>query len=413
MKQENDFDIIIIGGGPAGMMAAIMASESGKKVALLDKNPSLGKKLLITGDGRCNLTHANLNNRELALVFGKEGDFLLSPLTHFGVKETMDFFNKLGVELKIELDGRVFPKSDKSITILQALLKKLKENKVSLLLNSEVIKIEKTGKLIKNITLANGEKITAQKYILTTGGKAYPITGSTGEGYTYAQKLGHTVIKPRAALVPVQVKEKWIKNLSGLSFEDVRVSLLVGGKTIKKKEGDILFAHFGLTGPLILDMSREIGSAMAQGKTKLLIDLYYKKNQEELETILQKLLEQKPKQELKNILSELVPIKIAPYLIYFAGLKENVIGSEINKEAREKIVKVIKRLEFNAVSLVGFDRAMATAGGVSLKEIDNKTMKSKLIENLYFAGEIINLDGPCGGYNLQMCWTTGYIAGNN
>lgn len=413
MKQENDFDIIIIGGGPAGMMAAIMASESGKKVALLDKNSSLGKKLLITGDGRCNLTHANLNNRELALVFGKEGDFLLSPLTHFGVKETMDFFNKLGVELKIELDGRVFPKSDKSITILQALLKKLKENKVSLLLNSEVIKIEKTGKLIKNITLANGEKITAQKYILTTGGKAYPITGSTGEGYTYAQKLGHTVIKPRAALVPVQVKEKWIKNLSGLSFEDVRVSLLVGGKTIKKKEGDILFAHFGLTGPLILDMSREIGSAMAQGKTKLLIDLYYKKNQEELETILQKLLEQKPKQELKNILSELVPIKIAPYLIYFAGLKENVIGSEINKEAREKIVKVIKRLEFNAVSLVGFDRAMATAGGVSLKEIDNKTMKSKLIENLYFAGEIINLDGPCGGYNLQMCWTTGYIAGNN
>jgi len=413
MKQENDFDIIIIGGGPAGMMAAIMASESGKKVALLDKNPSLGKKLLITGDGRCNLTHANLNNRELALVFGKEGDFLLSPLTHFGVKETMDFFNKLGVELKIELDGRVFPKSDKSITILQALLKKLKENKVSLLLNSEVIKIEKTGKLIKNITLANGEKITAQKYILTTGGKAYPITGSTGEGYTYAQKLGHTVIKPRAALVPVQVKEKWIKNLSGLSFEDVRVSLLVGGKTIKKKEGDILFAHFGLTGPLILDMSREIGSAMAQGKTKLLIDLYYKKNQEELETILQKLLEQKPKQELKNILSELVPIKIAPYLIYFAGLKENVIGSEINKEAREKIVKVIKRLEFNAVSLVGFDRAMATAGGVSLKEIDNKTMKSKLIENLYFAGEIINLDGPCGGYNLQMCWTTGFIAGSN
>lgn len=413
MKQENDFDIIIIGGGPAGMMAAIMASESGKKVALLDKNPSLGKKLLITGDGRCNLTHANLNNRELALVFGKEGDFLLSPLTHFGVKETMDFFNKLGVELKIELDGRVFPKSDKSITILQALLKKLKENKVSLLLNSEVIKIEKTGKLIKNITLANGEKITAQKYILTTGGKAYPITGSTGEGYTYAQKLGHTVIKPRAALVPVQVKEKWIKNLSGLSFEDVRVSLLVGGKTIKKKEGDILFAHFGLTGPLILDMSREIGSAMAQGKTKLLIDLYYKKNQEELEMILQKLLEQKPKQELKNILAELTPAKLAPYLIYFAGLKENIIGLEVNKEAREKIAKVIKKLEFNAVSLVGFDRAMATAGGVSLKEIDNKTMKSKLIENLYFAGEIINLDGPCGGYNLQMCWTTGYIAGNN
>lgn len=413
MKQENDFDTIIIGGGPAGIMAAITASESGERVALLDKNSSLGKKLLITGDGRCNLTHANLNNRELASAFGKEGDFLLSPFSHFGTKELMDFFAKLDVELKTESDGRVFPKSDKSITILQALLKKLKENKASLLLNSEVIKIEKSGKSIKSITLASGEKLTAQKYILTTGGKAYPVTGSTGEGYTYAQKLGHTVIKPRAALVPVQVRENWIKNLSGLSFEDVRVSLLMGGKTIKKKEGDILFAHFGLTGPLILDMSREIGSAMAQGKTKLLVDLYYKKNQEELEMILQKLLEEKPKQELKNILAELVPIKIAPYLIYFAGLKENVIGSQINKETRAKITKVIKKLEFNVVSLVGFDRAMATAGGVLLKEIDNKTMKSKLIDNLYFAGEIIDLDGPCGGYNLQMCWTTGYIAGTN
>jgi predicted Rossmann fold flavoprotein len=380
-------------------------------VIYAEKNNLLGRKLLMTGDGRCNLTHANLTDRELASSYGKQGDFLLSPLSRFGVEETMQFFEAAGLPLKIEDSGKVFPKSDKAQDVLQVLLKKLKENKVSILTNSEVIKIDKSGKSIKGITLADGEKLSAQKYILTVGGKAYPITGSTGEGFSWLQKMGHTIIKPRAALVPVQVKENWLKNLPGLSFKDVKVSILSNGKLIKKAEGDILFAHFGLTGPLILDLSRTIGDSLLANKTKILIDLFPHKAQEELEAALQKLIEKKAKKELKNILSDLVPIKFAPYVIFFAGLKESMIGSEINKEAREKLVKILKHIEFNAVSLVGFDRAMATAGGVSLKEIDNKTMQSKLIDNLYFAGEIIDLDGPCGGYNLQMCWTTGYIAG--
>lgn len=409
MEKQKEFDVIVIGGGGAGMLAAITAAEAGKKVAILEKNPSLGRKLLMTGDGRCNLTHFGLNNREMAFQYGKEGDFLMSPFSRFGVRQTMDFFEQAGVALKSQTDGRVFPKSDKAQDVLQVLLKKLKEKKVRIFTKSEVIKLEKSKREIKSLTLANGEKLTALKYILTTGGKSYPVTGSTGDGFSFAQKLGHTIVKPRPSLVPVQVKERWIKNLPGLSFEGVKVSIMADGKIIKKDIGDILFAHFGLTGPLILDLSKEIGSL--SGKIKLLVDLFPQKSQEELEMILQKLVEKNSHQEIKNILNNLLPYKMCPYILYFAGVAEGVKGSELNKEMRQKVVKVMKRLEFNVVSLVGFDRAMVTAGGVALKEINNKTMQSKLIDNLYFAGEIINLDGPCGGYNLQMCWTTGYIAG--
>ncbi len=418
-----DFQTIIIGAGPAGMMAAIQASAFGKKVALLEKNSSLGKKLLMTGDGRCNLTHNCLTNRDLASQYGKEGDFLLSPLTRFGVKETVNFFEQQGLELKTESDGRVFPKTDKAQDVLQVLVKRLKENKVSIFLNCEVIKINHSDKTIKSITLANGEKLSADKYIFTMGGKAYPITGSSGQGYNWLEKMGHTIIKPRPSLVPIQIKESWIKKLSGLSFKNIKASLAINGKIIKKQNGDILFAHFGLTGPLILDMSKDIGLALNKskdidfeknrGKLKLLIDLHPEKNQEEMELFFQKLIEKNSNQEVKNILTNFLPVKIIPFILYFAGVEDDLKGTKITKEIRGRIIKVVKKIEFNIISLVGFDRAMVTCGGVSLKEIDNKNMKSKIIDNLYLAGEIIDLDGPCGGYNLQMCWTTGYLAGKD
>ncbi|MFA5009402.1 MAG: NAD(P)/FAD-dependent oxidoreductase [Candidatus Paceibacterota bacterium] len=417
------FQTIVIGAGPAGMMAAIQASLSGKRVALLEKNSSLGKKLLMTGDGRCNLSHNFLNNRELASQYGKAGDFLISPLTRFGVKETIDFFEQQGLELKTESDGRIFPKTDKAKDVLQVLEKQLKKNKVFIFLNCEVIKINHSDKTIKSITLANGEKLSADKYIFTVGGKSYPVTGSTGQGYVWLERMGHTIIKPRPSLVPVQIKESWIKKLSGLSFQNIKVSLAINGEIAKKQNGDILFAHFGLTGPIILNMSKDIGLALNkiknnesgknQGKVKLLIDLYPQKNQEEMELFFQKLIEKNSNQEIKNILTKFLPAKIIPFIVYFAGVKEDLRGSKITKQIRGKIIKIIKKIEFNVISLVGFDRAMATAGGVSLKEIDNKNMKSKLIDNLYLAGEIIDLDGPCGGYNLQMCWTTGYLAGKD
>ncbi|MDD5568914.1 MAG: NAD(P)/FAD-dependent oxidoreductase [Candidatus Pacebacteria bacterium] len=412
MAKENKFDTVVVGGGAAGMMAAITASGNGGSVVILEKNKTLGRKLLMTGDGRCNVTHFGLTNREFAGLFGKEGDFLLSPLSRFGPAETMAFFENLGAELKTEPDGRVFPKSNKAQDILAALLKKLKQNKVFIFTEAEVKEIKIENDSIAEIVLADGEKIIGKKYIISVGGKSYPITGSTGDGFVWAEKLGHTIIKPRPSLVPVQVKENWIKTLSGLSFEKVKVSLSVLGKIAKKETGDILFAHFGLTGPLILNLSKDIGALMAQGKVKILVDLQPDKDQEQLEGYLQKSIEKNKKKEIKNILADFLPAKIAPYLIYFAGLKEKVKGFELKKEEREKLAKVIKKLEFNVVSLVGFDRAMVTAGGVALKEIDSKTMKSKKIGNLYFAGEIINLDGPCGGYNLQLCWTTGRIAGS-
>lgn len=412
MEKQKKFDVVVIGGGPAGMMAAIRASESGQRTAIVEKNSSLGKKLLITGDGRCNLTHFGLTDKELASAYGKEGDFLLSPLSHFSIKDVMKFFENSGIELKVEEGGRVFPKSDRAQDVLAALVRKLKNNDVSILTNSEVIKIEKSGKSIKSLTLANGNKLVADKYIITTGGKAFPVTGSTGDGFLWAERLGHTVVKPRPTLVPIQVKESWVKKIPGLSFKKVRVSLMADGKVIKKQIGDILFAHFGLTGPLILNMSKDIGG-VSGAKPKLLIDLFPSRVQEELEKDFQAIIEKNPNMKLKNVLLRIVPEKIIPYLVYFAGLKEETKGYEITRDMRGRMVKLLKRIEFNVVSLVGFDRAMATAGGVSLKEIDSKTMGSKLIDNLYFAGEVVNLDGPSGGYNLQMCWTTGYAAGSS
>jgi len=394
------YDLCIIGGGPAGMMAALRASERGKSVVLIEKNKELGLKLFLTGGGRCNLTHAGLNKKDFALKFGKQGDFLLSPLSIFGVEETIDFFNKKGLPLKIEADGKVYPKSEKSKDVLDFFKTELKKNKVKILTGNKVSNfIFKDGK-IEKVILDDEKQIFADNFLIATGGKSYPQTGSTGNGYNFAKRAGHSVTELKPALSPVETKEKWVSILKGISLEKVGVSL----NQQKPIIGDVLFTHFGLSGPIILNLSEKINT-----KDELVIDLFPKKNIDELEKKLITLFDKEPKKTVFNVLGGIVPPKLLAILLNFSNVKKDEICRNIIKEERKKIVKNLKNIKFIVIGVLGFEKAMVTKGGISLKEINSRKMRSKIIDNLYFAGEVIDLNGESGGFNLQMCFTTGYV----
>jgi hypothetical protein len=407
-----EYDVVVIGGGPAGMMAAVSSAQSGAKTVLIEKNPKLGVKLLMTGGGRCNLTHIE-SIRDFCSKFGKEGDFLLSPFSVFGVKETMEFFENFGLELKEE-KGKVFPSSEKAKDVLNLLVSLLKKNKVDVLTSLEVKDVKMEGNEISSVLLSNKKEVRGKRYIISVGGKSYPVTGSTGEMFNLIKKIGHKVTELKPALTPIETKEHWTKNLQGISLDNVSVSLMQGGKKVKEEKGEILFTHFGLSGPLILNMSRSIGDLLSKGKVKIVLDLFGGKKIEESDKYLQRVFNKNRNKHVLKCLGDLYTEKLSAFIMNFSGVSLKRKPKDLAKEERERLIKFIKGgIELNIIGLLGFDRAMATHGGVSLKEIDSKTMKSKVVDNLYFAGEAIDLDGPSGGYNLQMCWTTGYVAGQN
>ncbi len=403
------YDAAIIGGGPAGMIAAGRAGELGARVILVEKNKNLGRKLLITGKGRCNITNKTDKPREFINKFGKNGEFLFSAFSRFGIKETINFFENLGVETKIERGGRVFPKSDKSQDILNALINYLRKSDVKIKLNSEVKEIVKKNNRIEKVVLANNEEIMADKFIICTGGKSYPKTGSTGQGYEWAQKMGHKIIKPTPSLVPIETKENWIGSLQGVSLKNVSVALFQNNKELDFRFGEMLFTHFGLSGPIILDLSKKIGELLATGEVILKIDFKPALDFLKLDKRLQR--DFKRNKDFKNYLPELLPRKLGDLIVRFSKISPDKKLNSITKEERKKLIDVLKGLKLTVKGLIGFSQAIVTSGGVDLKEIDSKTMRSKIIKNLYFAGEILDIDGPTGGYNLQVCWTTGYVAG--
>jgi len=392
------------------MMAALQASENGLKVVLIEKNPNLGQKLLITGGGRCNLTQNELDNKKLALKLGKNGQFLLSALSRFGVKETKEFFEKQGLKIKVERGGRVFPVSDKSIDVLNLLQNFLKKNKVEVLTNREVIGFQVKNKLIEKVLLKSKEKeISARHFIISTGGLSYPQTGSTGSGYKFARNMGHKVVELKPSLVSLKVKEDWPKALKGLTLKNVEVSLWQNKKKKLTRFGEMLFTHFGVSGPIILDLSKEAVQLKEKGKLILKIDLKPSLDLLTLDKRLQR--DFKSKKHFKNYLPELLPQKLGNLLVRVIEINPNKIVNTISKEERKKIINFLKNLTITITGSTGFEHALITSGGVCLKEIDSKTMCSKIIPNLSFAGEILDLDGPTGGYNLQVCWTTGFTAG--
>ena len=417
-RTENIYDVAVVGGGPAGMMAAGRAAELGARVILVEKNDSLGKKLLITGGGRCNLTNAEFDTRKFLEKFKTSGKFLFSTFSQFGVKETLDFFHKLGVKTKIENEQRVFPVSDNAKTVFDALLKYLKKNKVEIILNSTIsdILISKEGKnKISGIKLKDGKEILARRVIIATGGTSRPETGSTGDAYEWLRKIGHIVIEPTPSLVPIAVKDDWVKKLAGLSLANVKIATFQNGAKQETNKGKIIFTHFGLSGPAILNMSRDIGELLKYGEVIISLDLFPSEDHGALDLKLQELFKENHNKKFKNTLNALAPLAagLVSAIVELSKINPDTECNSITREERLALVDILKNIPIRADRLLGAKKAIVSSGGVSLREIDFKTMSSRLFPNLYLVGDILNIDRPSGGYSLQLCWTTGFVAGSS
>jgi len=343
---------------------------------------------------------------------GKNGKFLFSSLNLFGPEKVVKFFESRGVKTKIERGGRIFPVSDQAQDVLNVLLEYLRENKVILKLGEKVLGFDlDEGKKIKCLKLASRD-IYADKFIIATGGRSYPATGSVGEGYEWVKNLGHAVHKTFPALVPIKVQEEWVADLQGLSLKNVTLNIYQNEKKQDSRFGEMLFTHFGLSGPIVLDASKTISELLEQGAVELQIDLKPALEFSKLEERIKKDFQEFKNKDFVNYLPELLPQKMIETIIKLVGIDPHQKINLITKEERKNLVKILKGLKLNVLGTTGYNQAIITSGGVALKEIDSKTMQSRIIENLYLAGEVIDLDGPTGGYNLQIAWSTGYAAGN-
>lgn len=406
--------VIVIGGGPAGMMAAITASKCGNSVILFEKMRSVGRKLSITGKGRCNITNAIDMSEFMSNIPGNP-KFLYSAFSEFSNQDVINFFNDIGVETKVERGGRIFPKSDNAMEVVDKLKKEMDKFKVKVVVDKSVTKIvEKEGKVLGVIA---DEFYEAYKVILATGGKSYPTTGSTGDGYKLAKELGHTITSLRPSLVPIETYEP--KILQGLSLKNVEISIICDQKVIYSDFGEMLFTHFGVSGPTILSASAElikvkcIEEKMKNHEVKLKIDLKPALSEEKLEERLMRDFQKNSKKQFKNCLNELLPSKMIPYIITESKIDERKQIDQLTKVERKKLISLLKGLEFTLKKFRPIEEAVVTSGGVSIKEINSKTMESKIVNGLFFAGEVIDVDAYTGGFNLQIAWSTGYVAGKN
>lgn len=397
------YDLIIIGAGAAGLMAANIAQDNGLKYIILERNSRAGRKIALTGKGRCNITNNNQDLQDLVSEYSKNGKFLYGTFSQFSVKDTLEYFEKvLDLELKTERGNRVFPNSDKAIDVVYALTKRIKDR---IIYNTDVIDFKINGNSIESVITNNGE-YKGKHYLLATGGMSYPTTGSNGDGYKLARKLGHTIVEPKPALVPITVKEQWVKELSGLSLKNVNISVIQNGKKHISKFGEALFTHEGMSGPIIIDMSREIGDLLEKAPVELSIDFKPALNESVLDNRVIEDFKEFRNKAFRNSLNKLLPSSLIPVFLALLPIDKDKKVADINKEERKSLVKLLKDFRLNVKELDSWDKAIVTAGGIDIKEIEPKTMKSKIINNLYFAGEIIDVYGPTGGYNLQICWST-------
>ena len=399
-------DTIIIGAGAAGLMAANECKRLGENILIIDRNNRPGKKIALTGKGRCNITTFNKDLNDLVSKYQRNGKFLYGAFSEFGVEQTMKYFESLGLKLKVERGNRVFPESNKAVDVIYAL-----QNAVIdyLLPDTSVLEFKLDENKISSVVTYKGE-LQAHRYILATGGMSYPITGSNGDGYKLAQSVGHTIVQPKPALVPVKCKEKWVKDLAGLSLKYVNISVLQNNKKVCEKFGEALFTHEGMSGPIIIDMSREIGDTLEKGETQLSIDFKPALDKETLDRRIISDFDSLGNKHFRNSLNKLVPSTLIPILIELSGIDSNKKVSEVTKGERHKLLALLKDFRLTAISIDNWEKAIVTAGGINIKEINPKTMQSKIVDNLYFAGEIIDVHGPTGGYNLQLCWSTAITA---
>lgn len=404
--------IIVVGGGAAGMMAAVTAARKGKNVLLLEKNEKLGKKLFITGKGRCNITNsAEIDELFSAVVSNPK--FLYSSFYSLTNDQVIEFFEELGVKTKVERGGRVFPESDHSSDVIRALEQELKRLGAEIRLRTEVKEILAEGGRAKGVRLSSGEKLNADAVIIATGGISYPSTGSTGDGYRFAREYGHKVTELSPALVPMEVEEWYAKELMGLSLRNIEIKITDGKKKLYEEFGEMLFTHYGVTGPVILSASSIVGKKLKEHPLTLHIDLKPALTEEQLDKRVLREFEANHNRQFKNAVDSLFPAKLKPVIVELSGIPEEKKVNEVTKEERLRFVRMIKDFSMTLTAMRGYNEAIITKGGVSVKEIDPGTMESRLVNRLYFAGEVLDLDAVTGGYNLQIAWSTGYLAGMN
>lgn len=403
-------NVIIVGGGAAGMMAAIQAARSGARVTLYEKNDRLGKKLFITGKGRCNLTNA-CDMEDLLKAVMKNYKFMYSSFQNFNNWEALGFFEELGVPTKIERGNRVFPASDHSSNIIRALENEMKRCGVQVMLQQPVKKILCHDGRVEGVVLESGTKAFSDRVIIATGGLSYPLTGSTGDGLRFAKELGIRVTETSPALVPLVTKEDYVPQMQGLSLRNVNVKIKSDGKVLYDEFGEMLFTHYGLSGPLILSASSIILDDLKKRPLKVEIDLKPALTEEQLDYRILRDFSQAQNKQFKNVLGNLLPAKLIPVIINLSGISPEKKVNEINKKERRKLLEMLKRFPVTVIGVRDYNEAIITRGGVDVKEISPATMECKKIENLYFVGEVLDVDAVTGGFNLQIAWSTAVAAG--
>ena len=402
--------VIVIGGGAAGAVAAIFAARNGHRVELFEKNEKIGKKLFITGKGRCNVTNAG-DMDALFDAVKSNPKFLYSAFYSFTNEQAMDFFEELGVRLKVERGNRVFPQSDHSSDIINALKHELEQLGVEIHLCTEVKDVLVEHEKFTGVVLKNGKKVSGDACVVATGGISYASTGSTGDGYRFAEKTGHKVTDLYPSLVPMEVKEWYAKELQGLSLRNIQGTILDGNKKLYEEFGEMLFTHYGVSGPIIISASSVVGKKLQDKELTLKIDLKPALSREQLDQRVLRDFEENKNKQFKNAVDKLFPAKLKPIMIELSGISPEKKVNEISKEERLCFVDLIKNFKMTLTGLRSYNEAIITKGGVSVKDIDPGTMESKKISGLYYAGEVLDLDALTGGFNLQIAWSTGYLAG--
>ncbi len=410
--------VIVVGGGPAGMFAAYFAAQNGHKVTLLEQNEKLGKKLYITGKGRCNITNAS-DIEEFFKNVCSNSKFLYSAFYSYTNEQVVEFFESYGLRTKVERGNRVFPMSDRSSDVIATLSKALKAVGVEVRLHTkvkELITCESAidgEQKIAGVILDNGERINADALVLATGGISYPSTGATGDGYRFAEKLSHKIVEPTPSLVPFETKEDWVKELQGLSLKNVAIKIVNGKKILYEDFGEMLFTHFGVSGPMILSASAAMKPDSFKEQPVVYIDLKPALDVETLDKRILREFDDAKNKQYKNSIQKLLPGKMVPVIIELSGIDPDKKVNEISKEERKNLVNLLKTLPMTITGLRGWNEAIITKGGISVKDVNPSTMESKKVKNLYICGEVLDLDAMTGGYNLQIAWSTGYLAGNS
>lgn len=412
LAKRGIYDVIVVGGGPSGMMAALRAAERGKRVLIIEKNPELGAKLSITGGGRCNIMNGESNVRTLLQNFGAAQEFLHSPFAQFGVQDTYDFFTSHGLPLMTEDRQRVFPKTQKATDVTKLFERLLEHAHVDVILKAPVLEVLHEKKYITGVR-TKAQVYTAHSYIIATGGVSHPETGSTGDGHVWLKELGHGVNTPTPNIVPLTVKDTWVKAQKGVSLDDAHLTFTQGTKRIKR-HGKMIFTHFGISGPVVLNSARDVQKLLEGGEVTVSLDLFPTIDVGPLRTEVITLFEQHKNKTVRNALRAYVPHGLVDAVLSFFS-EEFALKKvhSVSKEERHALVDVLKGLRATVVGTKGYGWAVVSDGGIPLGEVDTRTMASRLYKNLFLTGDVLNISRPSGGFSLQLCWTTGFVAGSH